>query len=46
MPLSVSDCDCISSSSQIFSQFQFHLNRRFKWHWIQMFVKLWHEYKS
>jgi len=38
--LSVSACNCISGSSQIFSQFQFHLNRCFKRHRVQMFVKL------
>jgi hypothetical protein len=41
--LSVSACNCISGSSQIFSQFQFHLDRCFKRHRVQMFVKLWHQ---
>src|SRR5260370_111255 len=41
--LSVSACDCVSGSSQIFSQFPFHLNRCFKRHRVQMFVKLRHQ---
>src|SRR6266478_1615498 len=41
--LSVSARNGITGSSQIFSQFQFHLNRSFKRHRVQMFVKLWHQ---
>ena len=41
--LSVSACDRVSGSAQIFSQFHFHLNRCFKWHRVQMFVKLRHQ---
>src|SRR6266481_7258692 len=41
--LSVSACDRVSGSSQIFSQFHFHLNRCFKRHRVQMFVKLRHQ---
>ena len=41
--LSVSARNGIAGSSQIFSQFQFHLNRCFKRHRVQMFVKLWHQ---
>ncbi len=41
--LSVSACHSISGSSQIFSQFHFHLDRCFKRHRVQMFVKLWHQ---
>ena len=36
-------CNCVSSGSQIFSQFRFHLDRSVKGHWVQMFVKLWHQ---
>ena len=39
LSLSVSARDRVSGSSQIFSQFHFHLNRCFKWHRVQMFVK-------
>ena len=41
--LSVSACNCVSGSPQIFSQFHFHLNRCFKRHRVQVFVKLWHQ---
>jgi hypothetical protein len=41
--LSVSACNCISGSSQLFSQFQFHLNCCVKRHGVQVFVKLWHQ---
>jgi hypothetical protein len=40
---SVAACNCISGSSQIFSQFRFHLDGCFKRHRVQMFVKLWHQ---
>src|SRR5215471_2251040 len=40
---SVAACNCIAGSSQIFSQFQFHLNRCFKRHRVQVFVKLRHQ---
>jgi hypothetical protein len=39
----VSACNCIAGGSQIFGQFQFHLNRCFKRHRVQMFVKLGHQ---
>jgi hypothetical protein len=41
--LSVSACNGISGSSQIFGQFHFHLDRCFKRHGVQMFVKLWYQ---
>jgi len=40
---SVSTRNSISGSPQIFSQFRFHLNRCFKRHWVQMFVKFWQQ---
>jgi hypothetical protein len=33
----------VSGSSQIFSQLQFHLDRRFKRHGVQVLVELWHQ---
>jgi hypothetical protein len=39
----VAACNRVPGSSQVFSQFCFHLDRSVKGHWIQMFVKLWHQ---
>src|SRR6266498_557223 len=44
--LSVSACNGISGSSQILSQFRFHLDRCFKRHRVQVLVKLWHQSHS
>src|SRR5206468_6425393 len=41
--LSVSARTGKAGNSQIFSQFQFHLDRCFNRHRVQMFVKLWHQ---
>jgi hypothetical protein len=42
LPL-VSACHGVSGGSQFLGQFHFHLNRCFKRHWVEVFVKLRHQ---